>query len=87
MGEKKILTEEMIDQRLAQMAPREIRYVDPMKMLMWTLDTAIEMVDGSVSKKTLQRAIESGDLNAFKAGKVLCVVPSDFLVWFKRFKQ
>ena len=86
MGEKVILTEEMIDEKLAKLPPREIRFVDPMKMPMWTLATAVEMVDHGVSKKTLERAIETGELAAFRPGSPTCVSPSDFLVWFKRFR-
>ncbi len=87
MGEKQILTEEMIDEKMAKLPPREIRFVDPMKMPFWKLDTACEMVDHAVAQKTIERAIADGKLNGFQFGKSTCVVPSEFLVWCKRFKK
>lgn len=83
----KVLTEEMIDQKLAQVRPVELRYIDPMRLAQWTLETACQMVDGAVSPKTIQRAIESGDLEGFKAGAKVTVEPARFLTWFRRFRK
>lgn len=87
MGEKKILTEEMIEEKLSKLPPHTIRYVDPWKMAVWKLDTAVEMADGSVSKKTIERAIELRDLNGFQSGKFTTVVPAEFLIWLKRSRK
>lgn len=85
MGAKNI--NRQVNKMIKAVAPTEVRFIDPTKMAMWPLEFAIEMVGGAVSKKTLHRAIDAKDLNGFKAGKEVCVIPSEFLVWFKRFKQ
>jgi hypothetical protein len=87
MGEKQILTEKLIDEKLAAAASREVRWIDPYKMAAWPLDLAIEMVGGGVGKKTIERAISAGDLAGYKPGKETCVLPADFVVWFKRFRK
>lgn len=86
-AEKRILTEEMIEQGLEAAKSREVRWIDPYKMAAWTIDFAIEMVCGAVGKTTIQRAITEGTLPAYKPGKEVCVVPSDFITWVKRAKQ
>ena len=83
VGEKQIPSD--IDQKISELKPQEIRFVDPMKLAMWNTELAVEMVSGAVSKKTIQRAIIEGELKAFKAGREYAFVPMDFLTWFKRF--
>lgn len=87
MGETKILTEEMIDERLKTVRPQVLRYIDPMKMAAWKLETACEMVDNAVSEQSVLRAISSGDLEAIKTGKFITVEPAKFLVWYRRNKK
>lgn len=84
MGEKKILTEEMIDEKLAKAETKEIRFIDPYKLAQWTLETACAMVDHAISPKTIERAIISGEIQAFKVGKFLTVEPTKFLLWYRR---
>jgi hypothetical protein len=89
MGEKHItvLTEEMIDAKLAALGKQSISYIDPMKMAAWSLERACSMVDNTVSPKTLDRAIAEGELSAFKVGAKVSVLPTDFLTWYKRHKK
>lgn len=84
MGEKQILTEAMIDEKLNSMRPQEIRYIDPMKMAQWTIERACAMVDNAVGTKTIDRAITSGELEAYKVGKMITVEPHKFLLWYRR---
>ena len=86
-AEKKILTEEMIDEKLKTLRPQQIRYVDPMKMAAWNLETAVEMVDGGCSEKTIERAIANGELDGIKAGKKVTVEPAKFMVWYRRHQK
>lgn len=87
MGEKQILTEEMIDKKLEDLAPRHLAFIDPMKMAQWTLERACAMVDNAIGVKSLERAIADGSLEAFKAGKFVTVEPIKFLTWYKRHKK
>jgi RPA family protein len=86
-AEKRIPTEEMIDEKLNSLRPREVRYIDPMKLAQWTLDTACAMVDDAIGKQTIQRAIADGELEAFKVGKEVTVEPAKFLVWYRRYRK
>lgn len=81
MGEK------ALDEKIESLRPKEIRFIDPMKMAQWTLETACQMVDGAISKKTLDRAISMGELEAFKAGREITVEPAKFLLWYRRFRK
>lgn len=87
MGEKRILTEDDIDRKLAELGPRSISFIDPYKMAQWTLERCCAMVDNGVSTQTVMRAIDDGNLEAYKAGKFVTVEPQKFLTWFKRFKR
>ena len=87
MGEKKILTDEMIDEKLTSLRPKEIKFIDPMKMAQWCLSTCCEMVDNAVSEQTIMRAINAGDLESYKAGAKVTVEPAKFLVWYRRYKK
>lgn len=84
MSEARVLTEQMIDEKLVAVRPQEIKYIDPMKLAFWSLETAALMANDTISEKTISRAIRDGELTAYKAGKCLAVVPSDFLTWLKR---
>lgn len=86
MGAKH-LTDEMVEEKLSAVRPKEIRMIDPMKMAEWTLETACAMVDNAVGTKTLERAISDGDLVATKVGKRVTVEPAKFLVWYRRFRK
>jgi hypothetical protein len=86
-AERQRLTEEMIEEKLKVLRPREIRYIDPMRMAQWSLDTACAMVDDALSKQTLDRAIREGTLSAYKAGKEITVKPGEFLVWYERHRK
>lgn len=83
----KILTDEMIDEKLASLRPQEIKFIDPMKMAQWTLERACAMVDNAVGEKSLLRAIDSGELEAFRAGLKITVEPAKFLTWYRRFRK
>lgn len=87
MGEKNILTDEMIDEKLASMKPQEVRFIDPMKMAQWTLKRCCEMVDNAITGQTIMRAIVAGDLEGFKVGKKVTVEPAKFLVWYRRSRK
>lgn len=88
MGEKQILTEEMIEERMKKIIkPQELYYVDPYKLAHWKLETACAMVDDAISVKTIQRAIDDGKLEGYKAGKFVTVEPAKFLLWYRRFRQ
>ena len=87
MGEKVILTDDAIDKKLDELAPRHIAYVDPMKMAQWTLERATAMVDHAIGVKTIERAVASGELEAFKVGKFTTVEPAKFLSWYRRHKK
>lgn len=83
----KVLTEEMIEEKLRALTRSEISYIDPMKMALWSVDRAVAMADGTVSKDTIERANKKGDLKFYKAGKENAVIPSEFLLWLKRFQK
>lgn len=81
------LTNEILDEKIATVRPRELRYIDPMKLAQWTIETAIQMVDGAVAFKTIDRAIKMGDLEAFHVGQKITVDPAKFLTWYKRHRK
>jgi hypothetical protein len=84
MGEKQILTEAMIDEKLNSMRPQEIRYIDPMKMAQWTIERACAMVDNAVGVRRVDDAIKCGELEAYRVGKFITVEPQKFLLWYRR---
>lgn len=86
-AEKNILTDEAIDKKLEELAPRYLAYVDPMKMAQWTLERCCQMVDEAISTKTIDRAISSGELEAFKVGRNVTVEPAKFLTWYRRHRK
>lgn len=87
MGEKKILTDEAIDRKLDDLAPRYINYIDPMKMAQWTLERACAMVDDAVSAQTVMRAIDDAKLEAYRVGAKVTVEPAKFLLWYKSYRR
>lgn len=87
MAAEKVLTDETVDAKIEAVRPRELRYIDPMRLAQWTLETACSMVDEAISEKTLMRAIEMGDLEAFKVGKKVTVDPVKFLTWYRRYRK
>jgi hypothetical protein len=87
MGEKQILTVEMIDETLKRMSAQRVKYIDPMKLAEWTLETCCAMVDDAIVPKTIERAIANEEIPATKAGKRLTVEPAKFLLWYRKQKR
>jgi hypothetical protein len=84
VGEKKILTDQMIDEKINALRPRDLITIDPMKMAEWSIETACAMVDNAVGPKTVERAIIAEELSATKTGQRITVDPQKFLVWYRR---
>lgn len=70
--------------RIIRSALRNQEHIEP---LMVSIETAIRMADYSVSQRTIERAIEAKELNGYQPGVETMVIPSEFLVWMKRFKK
>lgn len=78
---------EELEKKIEAVKPREVRFIDPMKLAQWSLETCIAMVDHGVSAKTICRAIDNKELVAFQVGKLTTITPIDFLTWYKRNKK
>ena len=76
-----------VDELIESVKPKEVRFIDPMKMAEWPLELACEMVGGAISEKSIMRAIDAGELKAHKPGKKISVTPVDFLTWYRRFAK